>query len=118
MPSVSYRICATHGEALHRSGGLCCHCHPATIADPKPAVRTRRKPSRGGMQGRPRSLDLTDRERQVASMIAQGIYHAEIPGLLGIRRNTVESLLRSGMQRIGAANTAELVAHVMKGTRS
>jgi DNA-binding CsgD family transcriptional regulator len=54
--------------------------------------------------------DLTDRERDVLRLVAQGEPTRRIAGLLGISRETVETHIRSGMRKLGARTRTEAAA--------
>ncbi|WP_212804819.1 response regulator transcription factor [Actinocatenispora sera] len=52
-------------------------------------------------------MDLTDREREVLRLVAQGEPTRRIAGLLGISRETVETHIRAGMRKLGAKTRTE-----------
>jgi RNA polymerase sigma factor (sigma-70 family) len=52
---------------------------------------------------------LTDREREVALLLAQGLHHAEVGQQLGISPRTVEVHKARIMSKLGARNVTELV---------
>jgi DNA-binding CsgD family transcriptional regulator len=59
----------------------------------------------------PRSGDeLTEREREVLRLVAQGEPTRRIAGQLGISRETVETHIRSGMRKLGARTRTEAAA--------
>ncbi|MEV0840614.1 LuxR C-terminal-related transcriptional regulator [Actinocatenispora sera] len=64
------------------------------------AVRRETRGPRAGM-------DLTDREREVLRLVAQGEPTRRIAGLLGISRETVETHIRAGMRKLGAKTRTE-----------
>ena len=53
---------------------------------------------------------VTPREVDVIALIATGYSNGRIARLLGLSRHTVASHVTTAMQRVGAANRAELVA--------
>ena len=56
-----------------------------------------------------RLATLTDREREVADLLVQGLHHADIGRQLGISPRTVEVHKARVMTKLGAASIAELV---------
>lgn len=56
-------------------------------------------------------LHLTDRQRQIVALVAQGKTNAMIADELGLSRRTIESHRARLMKAAGLRNTAELVAH-------
>ena len=64
------------------------------------AVRRETRGPRAGME-------LTDREREVLRLVAQGEPTRRIAGLLGISRETVETHIRAGMRKLGAKTRTE-----------
>ncbi|MGA8113793.1 MAG: LuxR C-terminal-related transcriptional regulator, partial [Actinocatenispora sp.] len=62
-----------------------------------------RRETRGPRAG----ADLTDRERDVLRLVAQGEPTRRISGLLGISRETVETHIRAGMRKLGARTRTE-----------
>lgn len=65
-----------------------------------------RRDTRGPRAG----ADLTERERDVLKLVAQGEPTRRIAGLLGISRETVETHIRSGMRKLGARTRTEAAA--------
>ena len=57
--------------------------------------------------------NLTDRERQIAFLVARGCRDRDIGEMLGISFSTVRTHLNSAMEKRGCANRAELAATVM-----
>jgi DNA-binding CsgD family transcriptional regulator len=55
-------------------------------------------------------LHLTAREREVLSLLAQGLQLDEIAQRLGIGAETVRSHVRNATERLGAANRTHAVA--------
>jgi DNA-binding NarL/FixJ family response regulator len=53
---------------------------------------------------------LTDRERDVLRLVAQGEPTRRIAGQLGISRETVETHIRAGMRKLGARTRTEAAA--------
>jgi DNA-binding CsgD family transcriptional regulator len=139
MPTVSYRICPTHGESIHGRSG-CCHCHkvpdlpavtPANYGGmPLPEMqRSRRRAAaitngkrwgnregRPIRMGRPPSKDLTVAERRTALLASQGLTQLQIAERLGVKRSAVSSALLRAMQRIGALEPYELFRYLRAGT--
>src|SRR5690606_39120202 len=58
--------------------------------------------------------DLTERERDVLRLVAQGEPTRRIAGLLGISRETVETHIRSGMRKLGARTRTEAAARALE----
>ncbi len=71
-----------------------------------------RSPSHPGRGGRPRSFDLTAKEREVSQLIAQGLTQAEIARMLGVTRAAVSSTVQRSLERIGATKTYELIRYL------
>jgi DNA-binding NarL/FixJ family response regulator len=57
---------------------------------------------------------LSDREREVVALVAEGASNDEIGARLGISSRTVESHLRRLFERLGAASRAELAARAFR----
>jgi DNA-binding NarL/FixJ family response regulator len=57
---------------------------------------------------------LSDREREVVALVAEGASIDEIGARLGISSRTVESHLRRLFERLGAASRAELAARAFR----
>ncbi|HET7645515.1 MAG TPA: response regulator transcription factor [Candidatus Limnocylindria bacterium] len=57
---------------------------------------------------------LSDREREVVGLVAEGASNDEIGARLGISSRTVESHLRRLFERVGAASRAELAARAFR----
>ncbi len=72
-----------------------------------------RRETRGGRAGD----NLTERERDVLRLVAQGEPTRRIAGLLGISRETVETHIRSGMRKLGARTRTEAAARAMETLR-
>ena len=66
--------------------------------------------NQGGLQ---EQNSLTERETEVAALIADGNTTQEVAGILGISPRTVESHRGNAMKKIGAKNTAELVRYAV-----
>lgn len=137
MSAFSRSLCSRCGpESLHKLGA-CVGCSgavkaPATqtqrtnqtgfnnelVSQAKARVEKRRKAKAGGrygVLGRPRSYDLTDRERQVATLIAAGFTQALVAKRLNVTRAAVCSALKRAMERIGAEHGYELRRYVRDG---
>jgi DNA-binding CsgD family transcriptional regulator len=69
-----------------------------------------RRETRRGRAGE----NLTERERDVLRLVAQGEPTRRIAGLLGISRETVETHIRSGMRKLGARTRTEAAARAME----
>jgi DNA-binding NarL/FixJ family response regulator len=66
-----------------------------------------------GMEVEPRShegVSLTDRERQVLRLVAEGFPNKQIAGALGITASTVKFHLASAYRKLGVDNRAQAVA--------
>jgi DNA-binding CsgD family transcriptional regulator len=117
MTTLSHLPCPTHGQSLHRKG-TCVHCEPAAEPEipPPPIKRRRAKPATvsSGL-GRPRQVDLTPRERQLANLLASGVRQADIAARLSLSRSAVSSMLQRAMARVGVERTYELVRYVRGG---
>jgi DNA-binding CsgD family transcriptional regulator len=121
MSLLSRMSCAHHGECVHLKG-RCVHCHPVERRAPAQGsdvntpigAKRRERPAmyRGVSSGRPRAVDLTARERAIATLFASGVTQAEIGKQLGIARNTVCSMLGRARERIGADRADELVKYM------
>ena len=70
----------------------------------------RRHAVRREVRGRRAGDDLTDRERAVLKLVAQGEPTRRIAGQLGISRETVETHIRAGMRKLGARTRTEAAA--------
>lgn len=57
---------------------------------------------------------LTDRQQQVAELVADGLTDRQIASRLGIARRTAESHVRHILARLGAANRAQVAAWVAR----
>jgi FixJ family two-component response regulator len=58
---------------------------------------------------------LTERERQVATYVANGQINQQIADKLGIALRTVKLHRQRALEKLGAANTADLVRIVDEG---
>ena len=56
--------------------------------------------------------DLTERERQVARLVAQGLRNEEIAARLGITHSTVKGHIMAIFDRTGVSNRVELALWV------
>jgi DNA-binding CsgD family transcriptional regulator len=70
----------------------------------------RRHSVRRDNRGRRSGDELTDRERAVLRLVAQGEPTRRIAGQLGISRETVETHIRAGMRKLGARTRTEAAA--------
>ncbi|UWZ40479.1 LuxR family transcriptional regulator [Dactylosporangium roseum] len=70
----------------------------------------RRHSIRRDTRGRRAGDDLTDRERDVLRLVANGEPTRRIAGQLGISRETVETHIRAGMRKLGARTRTEAAA--------
>jgi DNA-binding NarL/FixJ family response regulator len=57
---------------------------------------------------------LTDREKEVLQLLAQGKSNKEAAQLLNLSTNTVETHRTRFMQKLGLHNTAEIVIYAMR----
>mgnify|MGYP001040433458 CR=1 FL=1 len=83
----------------------------ATSADVHP-----HPPQRGGA-----FMSLTEREREVAALIAEGLHNRAIAARLGITENTVRHHLTAIYGKLGVADRLELAVHALRhrtGVRS
>ena len=55
---------------------------------------------------------MTAREREVATLLARGLSHAEIAATLVLSPHTVEDHIKSLFEKLGVASRQELVARV------
>lgn len=78
-------------------------------ADTLRALR-RRVGSRGSIGGRSWSPDLTDREREVLSLLAAGVDPQTIARQLGIRVHTCRGYVKNILTKLGAHSQLEAVA--------
>lgn len=118
MSAFSRSLCSQCGpESLHKLGACvgCTKADAVARAPAPPAPRTTKPGGRYGVLGRPRSYDLTDRERQVATLIAQGFTQALVAKRLNVTRAAVCSALKRAMERIGAEKAHELRRYVREG---
>ncbi|MBZ2183408.1 MAG: response regulator transcription factor [Bryobacter sp.] len=60
------------------------------------------------------TIDLTQRQREVLQLLAEGKSAKEIGGLLGISSRTVETHKYTMMDQLGVKTTAGLVQHAMR----
>jgi DNA-binding CsgD family transcriptional regulator len=70
----------------------------------------RRHSIRRDTRGRRAGDELTDRERDVLRLVANGEPTRRIAGQLGISRETVETHIRAGMRKLGARTRTEAAA--------
>jgi DNA-binding CsgD family transcriptional regulator len=70
----------------------------------------RRYAVRRDVRGRRAGDDLTDRERGILRLVAEGEPTRRIAGRLGISKETVETHIRSGMRKLGARTRTEAAA--------
>jgi DNA-binding CsgD family transcriptional regulator len=70
----------------------------------------RRHAVRRDIRGRRAGDELTDREREILHLVAEGEPTRRIAGRLGISRETVETHIRSGMRKLGARTRTEAAA--------
>ena len=57
---------------------------------------------------------LTDREREVLQLLAEGRSNKEVAGVLGVSVHTVDTHRTNLMQKLGLHNTAEIVMYAMR----
>lgn len=119
--AFDYRCCEIHGpDTLHHLS-RCTSCHPRAEATPPPppVFRRRKQPTKARLSskklGRPRSVTLTAREREIAGLAATGMTQKAIGERLQITRAGVESTLGRAMDRIGAKALYELLRFVRAG---
>ncbi len=90
-------------EALAESAGLV-----VLLGRTRRALR--RHAVRRDVRGPRTGDELTEREREVLTQVAQGEPTRRIAGQLGISRETVETHIRSGMRKLGARTRTEAAA--------
>ena len=79
-------------------------------------VRTwRRRPAPGGRPAARALITLTDREREVAELVARGLSNREIGESLDISPKTVERHLTNVLSKLGIRNRTELATLVRVG---
>ncbi|MBV8118130.1 MAG: AAA family ATPase [Candidatus Eremiobacteraeota bacterium] len=106
----------TLGWPLHQA-----HCREL-LGEPKRAVSSyRRLQARGPMRafeprdnGVQKAAVLSVRERQVASLVANGTVNKQIAELLAINQRTVEKYLTSIYGKLGLRNRSELAAFIAR----
>ncbi|HET6213918.1 MAG TPA: LuxR C-terminal-related transcriptional regulator, partial [Micromonosporaceae bacterium] len=74
----------------------------------------RRHGVRRDVRGPRAGTQLTDRERDVLRLVAQGEPTRRIAGQLGISSETVETHIRSGMRKLGARTRTEAAARALE----
>ncbi|GLZ79185.1 hypothetical protein Afil01_39920 [Actinorhabdospora filicis] len=94
-------------EELADSSGLVVLAGRARRALRRHHVRRDRRGARAGD-------DLTDREREVLRLVAEGEPTRRIAGQLGISAETVETHIRAGMRKLGARTRTEAAARALK----
>jgi two-component system response regulator NreC len=57
---------------------------------------------------------LTDREREILQLLAEGRSNKEVAGVLGVGLSTVETHRANLMQKLGLRNTAEIVLYAVR----
>lgn len=57
---------------------------------------------------------LTDREREVLQLLAEGRSNKEVAAVLGVGVSTVETHRANLMQKLSLRNTAEIVLHAVR----
>ncbi|MEV0647334.1 LuxR C-terminal-related transcriptional regulator [Phytomonospora sp. NPDC050363] len=94
-------------EELADASGLVVLAGRARRALRRHHVRRDRRGARAGD-------DLTDREREVLRLVAEGEPTRRIAGQLGISAETVETHIRAGMRKLGARTRTEAAARALK----
>src|SRR5690606_24914611 len=64
----------------------------------------------------PNAACISDREMQVARLVAEGNTNKQVGHLLGCSENTIKSHKANIMRKIGARNSAEIGAWVVRRT--
>jgi len=64
---------------------------------------------------RPNSEQLTDRQKQIITLVAQGKTNADIAKEIGLSKRTIEAHRARAMKAIGVKNSAELIAWFSSG---
>ncbi|WP_412544163.1 LuxR C-terminal-related transcriptional regulator [Longispora sp. K20-0274] len=94
-------------EALATSSGMVLLAGRARVGLRRHAVR--RDPRGPQSDG-----SLTQRERQVLELVAQGEPTRRIASVLGVSRETVETHIRAGMRKLGARTRTEAAARCLE----
>ncbi|GIF76130.1 helix-turn-helix transcriptional regulator [Asanoa siamensis] len=97
-------------ESLAESAGLVVLLGRARRALRRHAVRRETRGPRAGS-------DLTERERDVLRLVAQGEPSRRIAGQLGISAETVETHIRAGMRKLGARTRTAAAALALEQLR-
>ncbi len=92
-------------RAVHR-GGL--------VLDPEVARTAMEESAGGGDGGGDPYESLTDREKQVLKLVAEGMSNKEVAELLGISVKTAMSHRERMMEKLGLHNRTELVRYALK----
>jgi DNA-binding CsgD family transcriptional regulator len=64
----------------------------------------------------PDTVKLTPREKEVASLVVQGLTNRQIAARLGVTPHAVDAVLRSAFRRVGVRSRAALAAWFGKPT--
>lgn len=88
----------------------------STIARHEPYTSTKRMPAMPGAAPKPTpaSNGLTDRERAVVILVADGRSNKEVASALSISPKTVETHRRNAMHKLNLHSTAELVRYAVR----
>ena len=65
--------------------------------------------------GQRKGVSLTPREREVASLVANGLTNKQIAQRLGVTRHAVDAVLRSAFKRAEVRSRAALIAWLERG---
>ncbi len=76
---------------------------------PSPARAAARRSSGQG-------TELTRRERELASLIAEGLTNRQIAGAMGISERTVEKHVENAMNKLGFSSRAQIAAWAVRRT--
>lgn len=67
---------------------------------------------------RPTRLVLTQRDRAILKLMAEGYRPQAIGEQLGLRRTAIEAILQAARRRNGMANNVQLAVHMVRGAPS
>jgi DNA-binding CsgD family transcriptional regulator len=67
---------------------------------------------------RPVAMGLTDAERQIAALVAQGLTNREVAAAMFVTENTVQTHVRHIFQKLGVRSRTELAAHLLSDQAS
>ncbi|MDP9181655.1 MAG: LuxR C-terminal-related transcriptional regulator, partial [Actinomycetota bacterium] len=105
------------GEAVALLEELVAVCDEAGSTNAAAALRRRLRDlgARPWRRGRTAAAELSDRERQVAELLATGATNPEIAAVLFLSRKTVEHHASRVLAKLGARNRTEVAARLTDG---